>query len=101
MLMRAATVVAVVLFQASSGFAGSLSADIVNDLPAVEVIKANNEQPSKAVRPTLNASEIAAIQYHERLSDRCQTRAGVFAIDPVQPVDTTCVVNGLPGFMLP
>jgi hypothetical protein len=100
-MKRAAIAIAALLLQATSSFAEAVGRDMVNDLPAGELIRANDDHSSRIERPTLNASEIAAIQYHERLSDRCQTPAGVFAIDPLQPVNTTCVVNGQPGFMLP
>lgn len=97
----AATAVAVLLSHAVPTLAGGLNGDAVNDLPTAKVVNSVDDGSYRTTRPTLNSSEIAAIQYHEDLSSRCQTRAGIFAIHPRRPMDTACVVNGLPGFMLP
>lgn len=87
---------AAMLLQTTSSFAGGL-----------ELIKSGDVSP-RNMGPSLSSSEIAAVQYHEdtvrdddALSFRCQTRAGVFNISPRRPVDTSCAVDGLPGFMLP
>jgi hypothetical protein len=103
MMRFAAGVVAVLLIQTSSAFAASRS-ERPADASAVETTASIDTAAGRA--PTLSSSEIAAIQYHDPLIEdalgaRCQTRAGVFAVSPQRPVDTTCVVNGLPGFMLP
>ena len=100
-MMRLTAAAAILLLQAPATFAGGFSEDLMKDLPPAKVIKSADDGSLRKVRPTLSSSEIAAIQYHEGLSSRCQTRAGVFAVHPLRPMDTTCVVNGLPGFMLP
>jgi hypothetical protein len=100
-MIRLAAAMAVLLLQASPTFAGGFSEDLIEDLPPAKVIRSADNGALQKARPTLNSSEIAAIQYHEALSSRCQTRAGIFAVYPLRPMDTTCVVNGLPGFMLP
>jgi hypothetical protein len=97
----AAAATAALFLQALSAFAEGLSEDLINDLPSATVIKSADDGSVRKMRPTLNSSEIAAIQYHEAASSRCQTRAGIFAIYPLRPTDTTCVANGLPGFVLP
>lgn len=96
-----AAAIAVVLLQAVPTLAGTLSQNRLDNSATVEVVKSTDPDRDRNVRPSLSASEIAAIQYHEPLSFRCQTRAGVFAVSPLRPVDTACVVDGLPGFMLP
>lgn len=101
MMRLAAAAMAVLLLQAAPTFAGGFSEDLIYDLPPAKVIKSADDGSLRKMRPTLNSSEIAAIQYHEARSSRCQTRAGIFAVYPLRPMDTACVVNGLPGFMLP
>lgn len=97
MMKLVATAVAAVLLQASPTLAGGL-----------ELIKSGGEVSRQSTGPSLSSAEIAALQYHEEadpagqsLSYRCQTRAGVFNISPRRPIDTSCAVDGLPGFMLP
>lgn len=108
MMRLAATAIAVVLLRASPAFAGGVVEDLVKDLPSVELVKSSDDGSHRNIRPSLSSSQIAAVQYHEAavqyhepLSFRCQTRAGIFNVYPLRPTDTTCVVNGLPGFMLP
>lgn len=95
MIRLTATVIAVVLFPA---FAAAMGDDRTDTVSTIQVVSSTGADASG---PALSSSEIAALQYHEPLSGRCQTRAGVFAVEPSRPVDTPCVVNGLPGFTLP
>jgi hypothetical protein len=106
MMKLAATALGAVLLQASATFAGGLKAEL--DTPLVKVVEATESAPDRTRGPSLSSAEIAALQYHEtavhyreRLSVRCQTRAGIFEVASPRPRDTTCVVNDLPGFMLP
>lgn len=108
MMRLAATAIAVVLSQASPTLAGGLSKDLVTDRPKVEVVSSTDRDAARNRGPSPTSSEISALQYHETaveytesLSFRCQTREGVFDIHPPRPSDTSCVVNALPGFMLP
>lgn len=100
MIKLAATTI-FLLAQAATAFAEGLGEDMLQGTATLEVVKSTGNSPYGAAKPSLSSSEIAAIQYHEPLSYRCQTREGVFAIQQQRPIDTTCVVNGLPGFMLP
>lgn len=99
MMRLAATALVLVIVQSTQTFAGGFREGLTQDLPAAGAIETGYDRTRG---PSLSASEIAAIQYHEpEVSSRCQTRAGVFAVSPLRPVDTTCVVNGMPGVMLP
>lgn len=101
MIRLTAAAVAAVLLQASSSLAGGLKSDLAIDVPQANIIKSADDGVYRTANPSLSSSEIAAIQYHEPLSFRCQTREGIFPVSPERPIDTPCVVNGLPGFMLP
>lgn len=102
MIRLVTAILAVTLLQATSTFAGSsLGNDALERRSSVEIVKSTSHDVYPSVRPSLSSSEISAIQYREPLSFRCQTRAGIFAVTPERPVDTACVVDGLPGFILP
>jgi hypothetical protein len=98
MMKFAATALAAVLLQASPTFAGGLG-NALKDVPLVKVMESSDDDSVPTMRPSLNSHEIAAIQYHDTLSSRCQTREGTFAVTPLQPINTACVAKGLPGFM--
>lgn len=102
MMRLIAAALAVAMLQASATLAGSLREGLAQELPAAGAMQADAAAYYATRGPSLNSSEVAAIQYHEpAVSSRCQTRAGVFAVSPSRPVDTRCVVDGLPGVMLP
>lgn len=101
MIKLAAAASAILLLQAAPTFAEGFSEELLRDLPSAKVIKSADDGSARKISPTLNSSQIAAIQYHDAPGSRCQTRAGVFVVYALRPTDTACVVNGLPGFVLP
>jgi hypothetical protein len=57
--------------------------------------------PSKMRQPTLNSSEIAAVQYREKFPHSVQRGARQFCYLSPSSGGSTCVVNGMPAFPLP
>lgn len=81
MLRLAAAAVAIVLLQASPTLAGDPDRNLGG--------------------PSLNSSEIAAIQYHEAPQLPLANARRQFCYLSSASSGTACVVDGLPGFMLP
>lgn len=103
----AAISLTVLLLQGLPSLAAEAQAPLGNGFLTVDYVTPSAGS-HRDVGPSLSSSEIAAVQYRESeaaeggaLSSHCQTRAGVFAVHPPRPADTTCAVNSLPGFMLP